>query len=338
MDKSFVVETKRKPFQPPKVVRSITIKEWAGGKIDIELLEDGQIRLFKTWTNWKTRKLLRRQYRIKKKDWPAIQKAVSSLFAIIPEKLDVGLSITEKKKEPINYVISLNTSNKEVLDEIKKILPRLEQEDSQALRNFNNLLSNWNLIEINTMIELITAKLKILDYFENLILDDKVYERRGSDSIHKFLESNIWILNPRYELLSSDKSMKELIRKGYLKRKKTLNKEEKKRIDFALAHDDENKLVIAEIKRPSYNPIPDDIQQLRDYLYISTKQLTKNMKLEGYLICRQFSDEVQFSAYDSKNIKAITYQSILRNARSTHKDLLKLWTKKREKTLTLDED
>jgi len=176
-----------------------------------------------------------------------------------------------------------------------------------------------------------------LKVFNKLITDNETLEfSKKKESIHRFLEEQPWILDEKYEILTSNKTLKTLIQ-NHLKEKD--KKFEMLRPDFALAHYEDDLLVIAEIKRPNFFLTLDDVDQLMVYRSLAEEYLGKKFKnFKGFLIGNRMTPELERNAGEYKNISIKLYSSIINNAETRYKEILKIMGKKKDSYLQSKED
>jgi len=76
------------------------------------------------------------------------------------------------------------------------------------------------------------AALETIALFEKLVLDDRTYELKGERSIHRVLESAMWLVDERYWLMSSNRTLRTLIGRAIQRERRA---ELEVRPDFACA-------------------------------------------------------------------------------------------------------
>lgn len=177
--------------------------------------------------------------------------------------------------------------------ELLPFFSKLTTETPEAIKELNKMLDNLSLTQINAFAKFIHVRLKALEVFQKLITSKKTYEfKEKKESMHHFLEENSWILGEDYELLSSNKTLKTIIKKKIGKKIKVRN--ERDRPDFALVGQDDIKLVIVEIKRPSYSLKLKDVNQLMKYKTIAEEYMGKQFqKFEGFLVGGKLNADVK---------------------------------------------
>ncbi|MFW6121654.1 MAG: hypothetical protein ACOC80_12275, partial [Petrotogales bacterium] len=159
--------------------------------------------------------------------------------------------------------------------------------------------------------------------FEKMILDDKTYEIKGKNSIHRFLERNIWILDEGYSVYRSNQELRTYIGKEFSKEDK---KYEKKKPDFACTTY-KNDLVIAEIKRPKHKLAMGDLNQIELYRSKAKKYSSQKFNVsDAYLIVKSIPDDLRDIADERKriNIYVKTYQEVIKEVEERYQELHKI--------------
>jgi hypothetical protein len=243
-------------------------------------------------------------------DKTKIDKSVSELIERSPE---AGLKILKvfadeiKKKGKVDEKdlnlfnrlteVMFDTKNSVELkrkEELRELIPKLSEEDPEALEVFNNLIDDWYLEDINNYTLALTNRISRIDEFGELITNEKAYETKRKDktnSVHAFLDKNFWIIDEDYKLISSDITIKELVQKDLEKKDKS---QEKKRPDFVfMSSKDNSLLVIIEIKRPSHNLKIEDGNQIMNYRTLLEKYLNKKFRtFRGFLIGNKLDNDL----------------------------------------------
>ncbi|MDD3976493.1 MAG: hypothetical protein PHN22_05005 [Candidatus ainarchaeum sp.] len=213
----------------------------------------------------------------------------------------------------------LNKSNQLYISESKKLLSVIANSDNTTVSKLNSFLKSYNLKQVTEIYELVSKRLNEIELFEQLILDDKTYEIKGDGSIHRTLENNLWLLDEKYWLVQSNKSLRKLIGDDILKKDKSHSS---KRPDFVCS-DFQNKLIIVEIKRPSIELKEEELSQIELYARIAKKHTNKKI-IDCYLIGNKISDEVKDILEFRRGIKIMTYSDLLSDCKFRYKEYLKV--------------
>lgn len=144
------------------------------------------------------------------------------------------------------------------------VVHHLPKQGKRAVEDLGELLKSWSLKQLTSISNQVIDRIQTLELFKNRVLDDKTYEIRGSDSIHRILERAMWIIDERYWLLHSNQTLRKIVGDEIVNANKG---NEKKRPDFVCGTVGE-KLIIVELKRPSHSLEIGDLNQLENYLSI----------------------------------------------------------------------
>jgi len=147
----------------------------------------------------------------------------------------------------------------------RALLERLPAEGGEALTQLERLLESWSLHQITQLVSQIRQRLETIALFEKLVLDDRTYELKGERSIHRVLESAMWLVDERYWLMSSNRTLRTLIGRAIQRERRA---ELEVRPDFACAQLGLQGVVI-ELKRPKHRLTLADLNQAERYLVLA---------------------------------------------------------------------
>ena len=204
--------------------------------------------------------------------------------------------------------------------ELKTLLEKIPKDKSstRGLEDLSEFMDKWNLHQITSLLSIVKSRLQTIETFEQMIHDEKTYEIRGDKSIHRILENSMWLVDDKYWIVSSNKSLRDFIRESIEKEDK---KYSKKRPDFVCV-DHDNKTIILEIKRPSVELKKEEIDQAVLYLRMVKKYRSQKKPIEVYLIGNTISEEARDIAELMPTIKLQTYQDFLEKCRARYKQYL----------------
>lgn len=221
--------------------------------------------------------------------------------------------------EEIIKTLNIALDEQKVLS-FKKLLDSIKNEKSSSIQKLSELLEEWNIRQVTNVSYEVKNRIENIDLFEDRIQDDKTFEIKWDDSIHRILERSMWLLDEKYWIIQSNKSLREFIWKELEKEDK---KFQKKRPDFACC-DYENKLIIIEIKRPSHSLTKKDLDQLVLYMKIANKyQWSKFKTIEWYLIWNKVSQDLRDELEYRKKTEVMTYSDLLSDCKKRYKNFLK---------------
>lgn len=209
----------------------------------------------------------------------------------------------------------------------KNIIKKLPSQKKRAIEDLNDLLKTWSLKQITSISYQVINRLETLKLFKERVLDDRTYEIRGDDSIHRILENAMWIIDERYWLLHSNETLRKIIGKEF--QKKRYKKYKNKRPDFVCGTVNK-KLIIVELKRPSHILSVDDLNQLEDYLSI-IEQYDKVNSFEAYLVGKRVSEDLKRKKrYRGGNFKILTFSQLISDTEQRYKEYIQEMKKKKK--------
>ncbi|MFB6242054.1 MAG: hypothetical protein ABEJ36_04630 [Candidatus Nanosalina sp.] len=284
-------------------------------------------------TNWKPRSELLEEIEAEgdeEENEEKIDKLLSQYPSTIKDFLD---SLDEEKleEENVDFLIDIVDSlNETVLDAERQIkfafsdlLERLaEEEDQQGYNQLEELLEKWRLLSVTETANELQSRLQFIEMFGEMVQDEDIYERRGKDSVHKALESNLWLFNESYRLMHSDRTIKTFIRD-----KLDLDFDEDsegadKRPDFVVGKDS-NHLVIVELKKPSHTLQKEDLDQLEEYKRLAQSYTDENFQTEKcYLVGNEMSDDLDYFLENREGFEVLTYTDLISNAKNRYREYL----------------
>ena len=237
--------------------------------------------------------------------------------AIDPQKISSKEfeNVVETFGEISDAFTNVNAGFREAFLGVVKKLPKQRQ---RALEDLRLLLEGWSLQVVTNVAQQVKARLDTIDLFEAQIQDEKTFEIIGDKSIHRILECAMWLIDERYWLLQSNKTLRKFIgdEMGRLDRKRY----GAKRPDFVCGTI-ENKLILLELKRPSHILNIDDLNQLETYTVVAEDY--KNFSsYEGYLVGAKDSEELKRRLKRCRGFRVLHYADIIEQTRIRYKDFL----------------
>jgi len=201
----------------------------------------------------------------------------------------------------------------------RKIFRELKRSPTRAVNDLSDLLGKWTLTQVTQITREVTRRLETLKLFRERLLDDATFEIRGDNSIHRVLEGAMWIIDERYWLMHSNRTLREIVGKEMEAKDK---KFEKQRPDFVCGTSG-GKLVVVELKRPSHKLTVDDLNQLETYVDILEKNSNSSVG-EAILMGRHVSDELQRKKkYRGHQFKVWNYAEVFDETEHRYETYLK---------------
>ncbi|MFZ3170226.1 MAG: type I restriction enzyme HsdR N-terminal domain-containing protein [Candidatus Methanoperedens sp.] len=253
-----------------------------------------------------------------------IQNNPKSVMKLI-STLDLGELNDEDSKFLNDFVnILYNTilgSEKRLKVSFQRLLERITKEDYKGMDELSDLMDNLSLIQITSLTKQVKERLNSIEIFEEMIHNEKTYELKSDKSIHRMLERNMWLIDENYWILQSNKSLRTFIVTELEKIDKKFNK---KRPDFVCVNND-NKLIIVEIKKPSLEIGKEEFDQIELYLRLIKKYKgNKYRSIDAYLIGNKLSDEARELMDLRRYLTVWTYQDLIESTRQKYQEFLKI--------------
>lgn len=165
----------------------------------------------------------------------------------------------------------------------------LTETDVQDIPKLISLFREWEIVEAKEMMKVTQGRIETIKKIQNLI-DSNALE---VPTLHNFLKTFPWVLDPRWNLIADEKRYSDLLRGKY---PDTHLPAEERRIDFMCVSEG-TILVVVEIKRPqakvsrkALDQIEDYVVFMRDYVKKTTDPEMRFDDVVGYLLCGDLVD------------------------------------------------
>jgi len=227
----------------------------------------------------------------------------------------------EKVQQLLEHISNATTSyDKVFFASLKSVFEKLKTEKTGSLVSFEELLREWNLKQITDVTKEVKRRLSELDLFIDKIQDEKTYEIKGDNSIHRILERSMWLIDEKFWIIQSNKQLRTFIGNELAKEDK---KYAKNRPDFACGTFD-NTIVIIEIKRPSHELTVDDLQQIIKYCRLSKKYHGgKKVGFKAMLIGNSKTTELDETMEFTQRIELLTYNELVQDCKKRYNEFIK---------------
>ncbi|MEX2645880.1 MAG: hypothetical protein WD249_06430 [Gaiellaceae bacterium] len=203
----------------------------------------------------------------------------------------------------------------------QQVIARLAKEPAKALDELNDLMDRWNLLQVTSLLNVLQARLQTIETFEQLILDEKTYELREDNSVHRTLERSMWLLDDEYWIAQSNRPLRKMIGDALAKEDR---KYRDKRPDFACV-DATGRTVIVEIKRPSVSLGKPEVDQAELYFRLIRKHVGSPSKTaKVFLVGGSISEEARELAEMRKYPELLTYQEMIEGCRRRYQEYLRI--------------
>ena len=270
----------------------------------------------------------------KPKDQPEYKELIESHPDVL-KKLVASIDPSQLSQKDFDRVIeifgdisdALTNASAGFRDAFLGVVKKLPKQKQRALEDLELLLEGWSLHLVTNVAQQVRARIDTIELFEKQIQDPKTFEIFGDNSIHRIIERSMWMIDERYWLLQSNRSLRNFIGEEMSKRDK--KKFGKKRPDFACGTVG-NKLIILELKRPEHALCVDDLNQLETYTVIAEDY--KNFSsYEGYLVGSKKDGELERYLKRRSGFKVLFFSDIVESTRQRYSEFLKTIENEKEK-------
>jgi len=208
---------------------------------------------------------------------------------------------------------------KPFIEAYRKLVEELPKQGGAAVVELQRILESWSLHQVVQVTAEVRRRLDTIDLFERMVLDEKTYEISGDKSIHRVLESAMWIVDERYWLMSSNATLRTLIGQAIGKERP---KDARLRPDFACAQLDKQGVII-ELKRPSHDLTVADLNQAERYLLLAEKFMP-NVNWKAILLGQAAVDDARRTLKYRTSVDIRTFTDVLGDARHRYQEYLKI--------------
>ena len=239
----------------------------------------------------------------------------------IPEKI-LQLIENEDPNFVFQILSAVGGASERFKLELKELLRKIPKDrtSTKGLEELGEFMDKWNLHQITSLLSIVKSRLQTIETFEQMIHDDSTYEIRGDKSVHRVLEKSMWLVDDKYWIVSSNKSLREFIGKELEKIDKNHSR---KRPDFVCVNH-ADRIIILEIKRPSVELKKEELDQAELYLRLVKKYKADKKNVEVILVGNKISEEAAEIAEIRTAIKIQTYQDFLEKCRSRYEQYLRV--------------
>jgi len=207
------------------------------------------------------------------------------------------------KKEAIISVVIESLERDDYFSVIEKIHEARHGEISELA----SALSEFGLLEMSIFGRQAKHRLSVLDDLDSLIFNDETRE----SEIHQALENNLWVLGSEFGLISSDKTLKSLVKDKF---GEDFDDEErsKKRPDLLLMRRFGGNHVLIEFKRPKVTINWDHVSQAARYR--DDLSLTVGDDIEVLVIGKQVDPKMNLNTLPQR-LSVLSFTNVISKAR-----------------------
>lgn len=198
-------------------------------------------------------------------------------------------------------------------DEYWQVIKQIDESEEADVEAFASALENFGLLDMALIANQARNRMRVLDSFEKLIRNSSTKE----STIHKALESNLWILGNEFSLVASNTTLATMVDKYATS--KFAGKRAKSRPDLFLAQDLSGGYLLIEFKRPSREITRDDQNQAVKY----RDDLEPTFGHIDILLLGKCRDSSASSQHDPDRLRVFGYEALISTARTQLNWLLK---------------
>ena len=195
------------------------------------------------------------------------------------------------------------------------------------------LLKDWEVIESKEQYRIALGRIETIKKFKNLISND-TKEVGGVDSMHNFLKTFPWILEPRISTFKDEQTYSNILKENF--DEETLNIKDR-RIDF-LCKGFGKTLYVLEIKRSQKTINKADLMQMQDYHEFMQTHLDENKSdrsgytdVKSYIIGKKLQDNgivrTKLKTLEQSNMQFLAYITMLDQATEYHREFIDTYEK-----------
>jgi ribosomal protein L40E/DNA-binding FrmR family transcriptional regulator len=338
VNKQFAVQvTDPHPDSGAKEPRLTLSKWWPGGSRSFNINGRAQwaavrraVDELSPYLKWSTKSEIAEALKEQEKDSKALDKQLHRVTTDDPtilSRIVEGIDFRKVSEEDLPEVARQISSVAQALVgaergmrlAIEQVVKRLPKQGKKATESLAELMDQLTLRQITAVTAEVQRRMELLAAFKSRMLDDRTYEIRGDNSIHRLLEGAMWLVDERYWLMHSNEALRTIVGRQLARADK---KFERQRPDFVCGTVD-RKLIIIEIKRPSHLLTVDDLNQLERYVTICEENSKDFSSLEAaVLVGRRTNSALDRTLkHRSGRFKVRTYTDLLHDTELRYKKL-----------------
>ena len=201
---------------------------------------------------------------------------------------------------------------------LKELLDSILKADLDDVEKLADLISEWGVRNVAGVAALVRQHINIIKKLEELVNNTSALEKQ----IHKLFEKNLWLLDDKYKLWGSDKSLKNILGENL---KKEFDKQKHLRPDLVCLSN-YSEAVVMEFKHPKVIISTKDLTQILKYKGLIQKQMPNISNITVFVIGKQYDESVRAIKKDQENAGnfLMSYSEVLSNASRKYSDILKI--------------
>ena len=222
----------------------------------------------------------------------AIERILKRFYAESEERIDAVVSIALEAFESDEYWIVLQSID----DATRADVARLAE-----------VLDEFGLVDVAMVAQQTRRRLAFLDELDQLVGNAATLEAQ----LHKAIENNLWVLGLDFAMISSNKTLAQLVRQWV--DQEFVGERASKRPDLFLAQDTKQHYVLIEFKRPSHKITRDDEAQAIKYRDDLSRFVSRPIDI---LVMGGPRDPAASPMYGTPGLRVTTYFETVGSART----------------------
>jgi len=192
-------------------------------------------------------------------------------------------------------------------DEYWTVLREIGQAKHSDVSEFAESLEHFGLLELALVSRGAKHRLSFLDNLDILTSDSKTLEK----DVHRAIEHSLWVLGAHFHTMASNITLKRIV--DQYCGKKFSGKRGALRPDLLLARNASNRHVLVEFKRPSHPIDRNDEAQAQVYRD-ELSQHVPGSEIDILVIGGRRAERTD-TRYDAANLRVLSYNEVISNAR-----------------------
>ena len=195
------------------------------------------------------------------------------------------------------------------------------------------LMKDWQLIESKEQYRIALGRIETIEKFKSLTRND-TKEVGGLDSMHDFLKTFPWILEPRISTFKDEQTYSQILKEQFDDQALDIKN---RRVDF-LCKGFGTTLYVLEIKRSQKIINKDDLSQMQDYHIFMQSHLDENQSdrsgytsVKSYIIGKALHKDPlvrgRLKTLEKSNMQFLAYHTMLDQASEYHKEFIDTYEK-----------
>lgn len=193
------------------------------------------------------------------------------------------------------------------VDEYRTLVRRIDETPRDDIVRLADILRQWGISEIRAIVERADQRLRVVDAFESLIRAPSTPELSG---VHRALEDHAWLLGDQYELLKSNRTLRNIVQDVLGARYQGARGAERPDLFLVGLQD---RFLLVELKRPGESLNRYHAAQVKTY----RDQLLKHVP-SGHVEVVLVGGAVEsgFRADEEPHLKVTTFREVVLGARA----------------------